>query len=145
MATPDLFQLEKDVLKRLNEFNQTYAQYSRCLNGAIRINDPNNCENLSQMNQNVKDSYSRLSTALHDLQNAINNSRNLSGSKYNDIVDGYSKVKSLRSKLDDQLAELYQVGDTKFNFYEKQLMSSSYNKILLIILATSLTVYLFTK
>lgn len=58
-------------------------------------------------------------------------------------MNNYGYIKNLRQDLDAKLSDLYEIGDTKSNFYQRKLMSDSYTKILLTILATSLTVVVF--
>ena len=62
---------------------------------------------------------------------------------YKEILSKYDSLLKLRQELDTNLVELYGIGDTKSNFYEKELMYASYSKILLTILATSLTYMIF--
>jgi hypothetical protein len=61
---------------------------------------------------------------------------NIKNGKYKEIVKN-------RQSLDAKLAELYEIGDTTSNFYQKKLVSTSYTKILLTVLATSLVVTAF--
>jgi hypothetical protein len=64
-------------------------------------------------------------------------------SMHNEITNKYKDIVKNRRELDTNLNELYEIGDTTNNFYQKKLISTSYTKILLMILATSLTVAAF--
>jgi hypothetical protein len=62
---------------------------------------------------------------------------------YYAILNQYKDVVKKRQDLDAKLAELYEIGDTSNNFYQKKLITTSYTKILLTVLATSLTITAF--
>jgi hypothetical protein len=149
----NIFALESDVVQKLTAFNQTYAQFLRCNTGSgnANVNILNaHCTTIPQASD-VTNAYNSVKTALQKLIDAY--SHMSPGGKtppeyeqtYNDIMNTYKSVQHLRGQLDTELTELYRIGDTKSNFYERQLMSASYSKVLLIILATSLTYYLFVK
>jgi len=81
------------------------------------------------------------------LTNIKNNPNGKNNSQYNNdyvqIINNYNEIVSTRQSLDAKLAELYEIGDTKSNFYQKKLISTSYTKIILTVLATALVVTAF--
>jgi hypothetical protein len=62
---------------------------------------------------------------------------------YSEILNKYKVINKQRQELDSKLTELYQIGDTTTNFYEKQLIATSYTKILLTVVASALTIGAF--
>lgn len=168
LSPNDIFNLEKDALEKLKTFQTTYADYVRCgpdtdtAARALYEVSGNKCSSSPKTYADVDADYTKALSALTLLENAIyqyasNNSAGTSSSpvvsrssehnvfdaSYNEIMNNYGYIKNLRQDLDAKLSDLYEIGDTKSNFYQRKLMSNSYTKILLTILATSLTVVVF--
>jgi len=159
LVSPNIFALEQDVMNSLTEYNKQYRIYL-CNIDNNRVTYVKTCAGvdtsqtalaeLSTASDNVDNKISALKTAIDALPgtnegnsgtNYINKADYLKN--YDAIMSKYKTVLEKRQKLDSSLTELYEIGDTTGNFYQKQLISTSYTKILLTILATSLTVAAF--
>uniref|UniRef100_A0A6C0K2J5 Uncharacterized protein n=1 Tax=viral metagenome TaxID=1070528 RepID=A0A6C0K2J5_9ZZZZ len=161
----NLFALENEVMADLTNFNAKYRLYLTCAN-TLSPNRLSFDKAICPRPRNTYNLKSDLDTAYHKLtsttttrplgslvrlQQAIDNFPSTNNGvdqaqymiNYQHILTEYSKVVKIRQSLDAKLAELYEIGDTTNNFYEKKLMSTSYTKILLTILATSLTIAAF--
>jgi len=157
----NLFALENAVMADLTDFNKKYRLYLTCGNTGNpnqRYFDKSICpRDVSNLKLDMDNAYAKLTSttaplgSIVVLQNAINNLPQTSGGidqaqymrNYYDIINKYKDVISKRQALDSSLTELYEIGDTSTNFYQKKLISTSYTKIILTILATSLTVAAF--
>jgi hypothetical protein len=155
----NLFALENDVMKDLTDFNKKYRLYLTC-GPTGNINQPyinkNICTgvNPSNLKTDLDNAYKKLTApggSLVKLQDAIKYLPETSGGidqtqyleNYYAILNQYKDVVKKRQDLDAKLAELYEIGDTSNNFYQKKLITTSYTKILLTVLATSLTITAF--
>jgi hypothetical protein len=165
----DIFDLEQKMLLDLQDFQKKAATYRRCA-GSI-----NNNKNLvwqgpipCSATDNLVDRAS-LTTAKEKLTNASNTgsldklnvaltaykNANTSGTRVNEsdtynndyslIFNKYTEIGNIRQKLEANLSELYEIGDTRSNFYQRKLMSDSYTKIILTVLATTLTIAAFAS
>ena len=161
IITPNnLFNLENQVIVDLTDFNRKYEVYSRCVatGGTTGLTNQNN-KNINLAGKPCPTDVSRLSADLEKaylkltqptaplgsivlLKNAINSMSSTGGitpqeylNNYNTIMNTYQEVLKKRQSLDASLTELYEVGDNKSNFYQRQLMATSYTKILLTSLA----------
>jgi hypothetical protein len=162
----DLFALEQQVLADLQDFQKKSAVYRRCEgNDNIRNKDiyniPNNkvCSDADKTISfgTVQAAYNKLMsstspkgslTLLDEVIAAIpvnSGQHALYDTNYNKIITQYSEITRLRQSLDANLSELYEIGDTRSNFYQRKLMSDSYTKIILTILATTLTIAAFAS
>ncbi len=163
----NIFELEKQVMADLINFNKIYHQYIRCNhtysgNDYFRVecvkNPPPDINYVNRAfallinpdypaNSNIPGSLKKLLVALANIPSAANVNYSDSNANYEEIhrtiTTRYNDLIQRRRELDTSLNELYEIGDTAGNFYQKKLISSSYIKILLTILATSLTVAAF--
>lgn len=163
----NIFELENQVIADLNAFNKAYQTYIICKNTNTYFNDRKGdavCGNDSALG-NLTTAYKKLinedngsnkTGSLYLLNEAINalptEALLQSGTikkkaeylnNYRVLMRNYENVLKKRQALDANLTELYEIGDTGTNFYQKKLISTSYTKILLTILATTLTVAAF--
>ena len=163
----DIFKLENDVMRDLTDFNREYRRYLTCgkdIGGTgnrrdflpyfdksicggttdIAINDLD-AAYAKLTNTSGTGSLDRLTAAVNSLSRSTTVGTNLSQytQNYYYILGKYKEVVKNRQSLDAKLSELYQIGDTTSNFYQKKLVSTSYTKILLTVLATSLVVTAF--
>ena len=159
----NLFDLENQVINDLTDFNKKYAIYLRCGNTGnansqnIDLSEyPCPSGDKTILYNDVQNAYNKLTSrvaplgSIFVLQNAVQN-MDISGGttpstyleNYQMIMAKYAEIVKKRQSLDANLAELYEIGDTKSNFYQRQLMMSSYTKILLTIIASSTVVILF--
>jgi hypothetical protein len=160
LLTPNnLFTLENAVMADLTDFNKKYRLYLTCANtgnpNQSYVNKSICPTNVSNLQTDVENAYKKLVSttaplgSLVVLQNAIDGLQNTGINQsqymqnYYDIMNKYKDVVKKRQSLDSSLAELYEIGDTTGTFYQKKLVSTSYTKILLTVLATSLTIAAF--
>jgi hypothetical protein len=151
---PNIFVLEQDAITKLTIANKMYQRYFCSLNNTTyttlcaEFNDK--YADISQFNDAVSaanDSIIALKTAIAALPtygtgtSYVN--KNDYATNYDTIMSNYKDIVKKRQELDSSLTELYEIGDTAGNFYQKKLISTSYTKILLTIIATSLTVAAF--
>ena len=155
----NLFALENAVMADLTNFNKKYRLYLTCGrtgNTNQKYFDKSICPTkATNLRSSVDNAYAKLTAnpngSLVLLQKAIDNLPQTTGGidktqyikNYYDILNKYKEVVYKRQSLDAKLAELYEIGDTSSNFYQKKLISTSYTKILLTVLATSLTIAAF--
>jgi hypothetical protein len=162
----NIFNLENAVMADLTNFNKEYRLYLTCRDkdidrpGTDRVPldffNRDICQGNTKMSRAALDTaYERLTNSnktgsLDRLTDAVNSlSPNTGGTlndyknNYNNILLQYKEIVKNRQSLDAKLSELYQIGDTTSNFYQKKLVSTSYTKILLTVLATSLVVTAF--
>lgn len=160
LVTPyNLFALENDVMKDLTDFNKKDRLYLTCDPSTgvqnQRFIDKTICPaDVRKLKQEREDAYKKLTApggSLVKLQAAIANLKNTDNvidqrqylENYYAILNQYRDVVGNRQDLDAKLAELYEIGDTSNTFYQKKLISTSYTKIILTILATTLTISAF--
>jgi len=153
----NIFELEKQVKINLTDYYNKYRLWLTC--EAVNTNIRNAIDTeicLPYVSQGtrkneVDSAKNTLRSSLTALKNALTNIKNnpngKNNSQYNNdyvqIINNYNEIVSTRQSLDAKLAELYEIGDTKSNFYQKKLISTSYTKIILTVLATALVVTAF--
>ncbi len=170
MSNPEIpkyiFALEEEVMKDLTEYNNAHQLYLRCSSNNKNVNrqyiDKKNCPGTgSNLLNTYNNAYAKLMKntgppnthgSLIRLKNTMawvstNNPKEINQSEYmviySEILNKYKLIIKQRQELDSKLAELYQIGDTTTNFYEKQLIATSYTKILLTVIASTLTIGVF--
>jgi hypothetical protein len=162
LSPANIFELENEVINDLTNFNKLYSAYFRCASvtsTSVRDSVSYPCSDADKAvtQQQVNDAYAKLSSTTTTPQgsivrlNAAISAMGTTGGttpsqyveNYNAIMRSYSEIIKKRQQLDAGLAELYEIGDTKNNFYQRQLMATSYGKILLTIIASSITVGIF--
>lgn len=170
MSKPEIpgyiFALEEEVMRDLTAYNKAHQLYLRCSSNNKNINqkyiDKKNCPGtgsdlLNNYNNayaklmkntgppNTRGSLIRLKTTMNWV--STNNPKEITQSEYmaiySEILNKYKLINKQRQELDSKLTELYQIGDTTTNFYEKQLIATSYTKILLTVIASTLTIGVF--
>jgi hypothetical protein len=163
----NIFELENQVIADLNAFNKAYQTYIICKNtidNAYFINRKSElgCQSGTASALALEIAYKKLineddpnnkTGSLYRLKDAIDQlppETDVSSTEkaeylknYRVLMFKYQNVLKKRQALDASLTELYEIGDTGTNFYQKKLISTSYTKILLTILATTLTVAAF--
>lgn len=159
LSKQDIFQLEQDIMTKLNIFNQTYANYMRCGptgNTNQKYLDKSNCPNPAPTSTDVDNAKAEVDEAVAALNAAIgpNGTNNQTGGKtqaaydmnYNYVTKYYyNNLVKKRKNIDDKLAELYNTSESTSSFYDKMYMSTIYSKILLTVLATSIIYYTIMK
>jgi hypothetical protein len=170
MSKPEIpayiFALEEEVMRDLTAYNKAHQLYLRCSannkNDNKQYIDKTNCPSTgSELLNNYNNAYAKLMKntgpsnthgSLIRLKNTMNwvstnSPKEITQAEYmaiySDILNKYKLINKQRQELDSKLTELYQIGDTTTNFYEKQLIATSYTKILLTVVATALTIGAF--
>jgi hypothetical protein len=158
LEDPNIFELENTVMNHLNAFNKEYRLYLTCKDPVpASKTKPQDyfsrgiCNGVTKTITDLENAYKDLTNttngSLYKLNKAVNeltpNKANDYQRNYNNILNKYAEIVKNRQSLDAKLSELYQIGDTTSNFYQKKLVSTSYTKILLTVLATSLVVTAF--
>jgi hypothetical protein len=165
----DIFDLEQKMLLDLQDFQKKAAIYRRCAGSTNNKKNyvwqgPNACSATDNqvtrssltaakeklINTSNTGSLDKLNTALTAYKNANTggartNESDTYNTDYSLIVNKYNQISGMRQKLEANLSELYEIGDTRSNFYQRKLMSDSYTKIILTILATTLTIAAFAS
>ena len=143
IETPEnIFKLENAVMDDLTKFNKEYRLYLTCRDkredAGLPINpldyvDRSICNgNTTMARTDLDAAYARLSNtnrtgSLDKLTAAVNTLSPTTGGtnllqykdNYNIILTKYNEIVKNRQSLDAKLAELYQIGDTTSNFYQK--------------------------
>jgi hypothetical protein len=165
MTSTNIFELEQTVMKDLRDYYTAYRLYMTCRDNHPYYDNNNrsNSINTSICGGTTDDLLGNLTTAKTTLDGSIRALKDMVGAyddavksgtinpptqseltnNYNEILATYKSIITKRQALDASLTELYEIGDTTNNFYQKKLISTSYTKILLITIATSLTVAAF--
>ena len=143
-----LIQNEIDIINALNDFNQKYANYTRC-NYATNYGGivSGNC---SVQPSDLTASYGNVTAAIANMNDILAESTtNVDQTKYtadhDKIISNYNEVVKLRTNLDNQLKELYRVKYSSSAEYQKDLDRSVYINLFLTILITSVAYFTFLK
>ena len=157
LKTPtNIYNLEGDVMKNLDVFQQKYARFLQCsssesdiVNNVSPSCDMNN-DGINSVNaayKNVMYSIDRLNNGLNNIDPA--NSSGLTNEEYaqskQEMTDTYQDILSLRKKLDTKLAALYNERRNGSESSAAQLDSTVYANTLWTILATCLLYYIIVE
>jgi hypothetical protein len=147
----DIFQMEQDVMAKLNTFNQTYATYLRCTtnpsNSKNQYIDKSTCPANGITDAEVTTAYNNVQTSIATLKGAMALMDNTGVTpkqydmNYNNMLSSYKTLTDTRKQVDQNLAELYNTTDGTASFYNKMYMGTIYSKILLTVLATSIVYF----
>jgi len=143
----DIFDLEQDVIAKLNIFNSTYAEFIRCNSTNTYINKtncPTSPVNPHQSQLNVNDAIARLSNALQDINHNSDSPVQYDAS-YNEITNNYKNVQQLRASLDLKMKDLENEDKSLSHIYQSKTDATVYAGILWTVLASSLVYYVFVK
>jgi len=144
-SSGNLFDLEKDVIDKLNDFNQVYYDYIKCSADKSKCVSGGTIANVNLKAKSVHD-------AIANLQNAYNANKstqpNVSDASFNqmhtEIISKSQSINDLRTELDSKMQKIIdtnnRIGDD-FNNYD----STVYAGIAWSILATSLVFFIFTE
>ena len=152
----NIYNLEGDLIKNLDKFQQKYARFLQCTasapgvaNSVSPICDPTNdgINSLDTAYQNVMYSFKALDNGLKKIDPA--SSSDLTNEEYEqskrDTNSTYQEILTLRKNLDTKLATLYNEKKNGSESSAAQLDSSIYANTLWTILATCLLYYIIVE
>ncbi len=164
-----IFDLEKNLIKSINIFYSTYAQYVRCKGETpVGADDYDINDYTNRIRNNITPPSQKCTTtktlvdvngafadvkmkadALKQASNSLGSSGGISKTTYNtqlaDIIDKNSKNVALRGDLDLKLKELFKTDDSKIHESKLIYDSTMYTGIAWTILATSCLYYVFVN
>jgi iron only hydrogenase large subunit-like protein len=141
----NLFDLEKDVIDKLNDFNQVYYDYIKCSADKSKCVSGGTIANVNAKAKSVQDAIANLQSAY----NANKSSQTIvSDASFNqthsEIITKSQSINELRTELDSKMQKIFdtnnRIGDD-FKNYD----STVYTGIAWSILATSLVFFIFTE
>lgn len=138
---PVIFELEHDVIDKLNDFNTMYAASMKCKA------DSKYCTGTEATDETTLDNKATaIKTAIKALQDAYTTSSNdISGNTFDrnhqDIMTKATEIMSKRAELDAKVANIMKPNSELNRFYD----STIYSKIVLSVLASSLAYYVITE
>jgi hypothetical protein len=149
--TPDpstnknLFDLEKELVLAINDFNTSYYNFIRCSSGGS-VNCGNNS---SEADVNTKsDTVINLSKALQDAYNKaktnINTNDGTFKTNHQEIMEKSKSIDELRRNLDSKMDAILKIRNPP-NELTQQYDSTVYTGIMWSVLATSVLFYVFTE
>ena len=139
----NLFDLEKDLVDKLNAFNVIYYNYIRCSSGGTT-----DCGTKNTL-ADVNTSSDAVITAINTLKTAYS-SANIAttdatfNSNHNEILDKSKSIDELRLNLDTRMQAILK-SKTPPNEMAQQYDSTVYTGIMWSVLATSVLFYVFTE
>ena len=137
-----LFDLEKVVIDKINNFNAIYYRFIRC-------KTINNCMVNVKTEQDVKTAADEVNTAITNLQTAYTAAKIQTDDKtfndnHNIIMEKAKSIDELRRSLDTKMEEILKSRNPP-NELTRQYDSTVYTGIMWSILATSVLFYVFTE
>ena len=149
-GTFNLFDLEEDVIKKVNIFYIQYAKTLRCTSNNSTI-VPSDCGSADTLEKTTAEAYNNAKKAI-DIYNTALESVDKTGidkneyvSNYDYLLTQYKSTLKTRSQLDAKLRDIMKTDDSKFAMFQAQYDSIVYSSVLWTILATTLIYYTFIK
>jgi predicted nucleic acid-binding Zn-ribbon protein len=146
-SNKNLFDLEKDLVLKINQFNNTYYNFVRCSSGGSVNCDTGN----KKTEQNVKDDADAVMASATNLQNAYTNAKTniltndtTFKSNHQEIMDKSRSIDELRRNLDSKMDFIMKSRNPP-NELTQQYDSTVYTGIMWSVLATSVLFYIFTE
>jgi len=146
-SNKNLFDLEKDLVLKINQFNTTYYNFVRCSSGGSVNCDTGN----KKTEQNVKDDADAVLASATNLQNAYTNAKTniltndtTFKSNHQEIMDKSRSIDELRRNLDSKMDFIMKSRNPP-NELTQQYDSTVYTGIMWSVLATSVLFYIFTE
>jgi hypothetical protein len=137
---PVIYELEHDVIDKLNDFNTKYAEYMKCKA------DSKFCTGTQVTQDDLKAKANEIQTAIKALQDAYTTSSSDISSltfdqNHQAIMTKANEIMSKRAELDAKVANIMQPNSELNRFYD----STIYSKIVLSVLASSLAYYVIME
>ena len=138
----NLFDLEKELVNAINDFNITYYNYIRCSSGGST-----DCGN-KKTEYDVANEAGKVNKIITDLQNAYNrspqNSETDFKTNHQEILNKAKSIDELRRSLDSKMNAILK-NKIEPNELTRQYDSTVYTGIMWSVLATSVLFYIFTE
>jgi len=141
----NLFDLEKDLVDKLNAFNVIYYNYIRCSSGGTTdCGTKNTLADVNTSSDAVITAITALKTAYSSANIATTDTDTLFQSNHNEILDKSKSIDELRRNLDTRMQAILK-SKTPPNEMTQQYDSTVYTGIMWSVLATSVLFYIFTE
>jgi hypothetical protein len=144
--TQDLFDLEKEVVNAINDFNTTYYNYVRCSSGAaINCNVGNQITERDVIAKSeVVNKKAKALEAAYKAANMRTSDKATFDKNHKEIMEKAKSVDELRLTLDARMDTVLK-GKNPPNDLTQQYDSTVYTGIMWSVLATSVLFYVFTE
>jgi Spy/CpxP family protein refolding chaperone len=144
-SSGNLFDLEKDVIDKLNDFNQVYYDYIKCSAEKSKCVSGGTIANVNLKAKSVQDAIANLQSAYGANKSSETIVSDASFNQiHTEILTKSQSINELRTELDSKMQKIIdtnnRIGDD-FNNYD----STVYAGIAWSILATSLVFFIFTE
>jgi len=140
----NLFDLEIDLISKINEFNDTYYKYIRCSSGGSQ----EYCGTNNKTEANVTTAATAVNDAVKALEDAYKlsptNTGSLFESNHKEILEKAKTIDELRRSLDTKMDTIIKSKNPP-NELTHQYDSTVYTGIMWSVLATSVLFYVFTE
>lgn len=137
----NLFDLEIDLISKINQFNDTYYKYIRCSSGGSQLY----CASNNKTETDVNTAATAVDNAAKLLEDAYKNSPKNSGdlfeSNHKEILEKAKSIDELRRSLDTKMDTIIKIKNPLTQQYD----STVYTGIMWSVLATSVLFYVFTE
>lgn len=141
---PALFDLEKDLINKISDFNTTYYNYIRCSSGGSQAYCSTNVKTI----QDVQSKSMLVNDAAKTLENAYNASPKNTDANFKNnhkiMMEKAKSIDELRRSLDTKMDAIIK-SKTPPNELTQQYDSTVYTGIMWSVLATSVLFYVFTE
>jgi hypothetical protein len=141
---PALFDLEKDLINEISEFNTTYYNYIRCSTGGSQSYCSTNVKTI----QDVQNKSTLVNNAAKKLEDAYNASPKNTDANFKNnhkiMMEKAKSIDELRRSLDTKMDTIIK-SRTPPNELTQQYDSTVYTGIMWSVLATSVLFYVFTE
>jgi hypothetical protein len=140
----NLFDLEKDLISKINQFNDTYYKYIRCSSGGSQ----SYCATNNKTDVEVNTAATAVNDAVKALEDAYKlsptNTGSLFESNHKEILEKAKTIDELRRSLDTKMDTIIKSKNPP-NELTHQYDSTVYTGIMWSVLATSIIFYVFTE
>lgn len=140
----NLFDLEKDLISKINQFNDTYYKYIRCSSGGSQ----SYCATNNKTDVEVNTAATAVNDAVKALEDAYKlsptNTGSLFESNHKEILEKAKTIDELRRSLDTKMDTIIKSKNPP-NELTQQYDSTVYTGIMWSVLATSVLFYVFTE
>ena len=144
MYQPELFNLEKELIEKINNFNTIYYEYVRCLSGGSNctVGTPMTEENVISASHIVNEKAKELKTKYESQTNYTTDT--IFKSTHESIMNKAKQIDELRRAIDTKMETILKNKNPP-NELTRQYDSTVYTGIVWSILATSVLFYIFTE
>jgi len=138
----NLFDLEKDLVNKINDFNTSYYNFIRCSSGSVNCGTTYTAKNVEEKSILVKNAVEALQAAYNNAE--IDTNETDFKANHQKIMDKSKTIDELRRNLDVKMDAIIKSKNPP-NELTKQYDSTVYTGIMWSVLATSVLFYIFTE